>query len=1502
MKRDALAPEAPKQPAASVSRPGASASARRGGPTPSASELAQLLAQAESRLRTLAMLSSDWYWEQDRQFRFTAVGGDRMRVAGLTDDVIGKAPWDLPYDNMTPADWLAHRTLLESALPFSNLELRRPDSRGAIRYLSISGHPVLGADGVLQGYRGIARDVTGERTAAARIARLHSLYDALRETDAATGRLRERVALCTEVAEIAVRHGQFRMAVIWMRQPGSSLAHSIACAGDVHPYVDALPLALDLGTDEAQGPTGIALLSGAPNFSNDLLEARIAPWHERDRQAGFRSCAAFPLRRQDQVDGALTLYADLPDCFDEQLLELLARMAENLSVALEGIEREAGRAAAEAALRESEARFRSLTALSSDWYWERDADLRFILHSSGNDAPASQFAEDFGRTRWELPVIGVTEAQWQAHRSTLQDHKPFRDFEFRRRFPGGRIRHISVSGEPTFDAARNFTGYRGIGRDITERKRAEQMEGLEHGVASILAATNDAATALRAVIRSVCETEDWDCGRYWRLDEKAGVLRCDQSWTIANPGIEAFLAGSRDKVFTPGFGLVGHVLQTGAPLWVPDIGKDPRAGHLSPAYRIGLRSVCLFPVLFEGKLIGVLAFISRDIREPDHRLLAAAAVIGSQIGQFLQRKVGETQLRDSEARYRTLTELSSDWYWEQDDQQRFTRSDNSSQQSGIAGRDIIGKTRWETGIRCDPEDRVQLEAQMARRQPFRDFEYCRIDSAGAEHYVLTSGAPMFDADGHFLGYRGVAKDITERKRRDLDLQRFRAAMDATADAIYLTDRAGTRFLDVNDGACRLLGYTRDELLATPPGSVFSIAHGYRQAADDALLGGATDVQEVEALHKRKDGTYVPVEVHRRAHRAGDDWIIVGVARDITARIESEHAIDAQNRNQGLIARFGQQALAMTDPQALLVQAMSVVVEGLRVEFCCIMQCGPVANALVLRVGTGWDAQWLGRRLPDAVAGTQAHYALSSGGPVVVDDYLAEFRFTPSPLILAHPVRGGVEVLIGSRLAPFGILGAYTREPNRISGESVHFLQSVANIVGTALERRNAEEKLAYLAQFDSLTGLPNRDLFRDRLTRTVAQAAQNGWLLGILYIDLDGFKVVNDTFGHDAGDRLLTLVAERLRGCVRNSDTVGRLGGDEFAIVLANMAGAGDAERIAQHVVAALVQPFKVEGRDTRMTASVGIAVYPGDGLNADALLKSADTAMYRAKEQGRNNFQFYTAEPNSRRTHHWQLEHELRAAIEQEQFELYYQPEISLDTRRIIGVEALIRWHHPERGLLGPDEFIETAEDAGMILAIERWVLETACTEAASWHRAGHDDVFVAVNVSPVEIQRGKVAEQVQRALSMSGLPAASLEIELTESVLLRGAEPFINVLIRLKALGVAIAIDDFGTGYSSLSYLKHFPIDKVKIDQSFIRDVATGPDDGAIVRAVIAMAHHLKLKVAAEGVETTEQSGFLLENRCDIGQGFLFGRPMSAAALRIVLDANAGRTVGAGVADATG
>ncbi|MEO6147014.1 MAG: EAL domain-containing protein [Sulfuriferula sp.] len=433
--------------------------------------------------------------------------------------------------------------------------------------------------------------------------------------------------------------------------------------------------------------------------------------------------------------------------------------------------------------------------------------------------------------------------------------------------------------------------------------------------------------------------------------------------------------------------------------------------------------------------------------------------------------------------------------------------------------------------------------------------------------------------------------------------------------------------------------------------------------------------------------------------------------------------------------------------------------------------------------------------------------------------------------------------------------------------------------------QTAKAEMDHLAHHYVLTDLPNRILLQDRLGQAITLAGRQGRQLAVMFMDLDQFKHINDSLGHAVGDQLLQSVARRLEGCVRQSDTISRQGGDEFVLLLPIIEHAEDAALSAQKMLTALALPHHIDGHDLRISASIGISIYPGDGQDLETLIKSADTAMYHAKESGRNNYQFFEQSMNARAVQRQSVEASMHRALERQEFVLYYQPKINLHSGAITGAEALIRWQHPTLGLLLPAQFVHIAEDCGLILPIGRWVIREACLQARAWQDLRLPPITVAVNTSALEFCAKDFLEYLRMTLEETHLEPRYLELELTESVLMRDAASTESVLHALADLGIKLAVDDFGTGYSSLSYLKRFPIDTLKIDQSFVNQITHNPDDATIVTAVIAMGKSLRQSVIAEGVETKEQYAFLLTQQCDEGQGYFFGRPVTAEALAVLL-----------------
>jgi diguanylate cyclase (GGDEF)-like protein/PAS domain S-box-containing protein len=560
--------------------------------------------------------------------------------------------------------------------------------------------------------------------------------------------------------------------------------------------------------------------------------------------------------------------------------------------------------------------------------------------------------------------------------------------------------------------------------------------------------------------------------------------------------------------------------------------------------------------------------------------------------------------------------------------------------------------------------------------------------------------------GDFLqNYSSILEQ--QAQARTIDLQRFRQAMDATADAIVMVNRSTMRFIEANATASHMLGYTREELLQLSPSQLGVGTPEQLEGAYDAIIAGHGTNELMETQLRRKDSSLVQVEMHQHVQRCGEDWIVVGVVRDIA-------------------------------------------------------------------------------------------------------------------------------------------------------------------------ERKEAENRLHHLAHYDAITGLPNRMLFYETLRKILIQALEGGWEIAVLFIDLDHFKNVNDTLGHAIGDELLRQFGNRLVQCVRIRDTVGRLGGDEFALILITQDKQQGAAFVANKIRDVLREPFHLNGHEVAITASIGITVHPEDASDPETLLRYADTAMYRAKQAGRDTYRFFTAQMNAEVLARLDLEIALRKAVENGEFVLHYQPKAQLNSGRTSGLEALLRWQRPGHGLVSPAAFIPVLEETGLIVRVGSWIIATVCHQIRQWMNSSVGPVQVSVNVSGRQFIEGDLEGAVIKALGDNDIMADLLELELTESSLMANTERTIASLHNLKKLGVQISIDDFGTGYSSLAYLRRFPLDKLKIDIAFIRDVTSNPDDAAITLTIIRMAHSLKLEVIAEGVETAAQLAYLRHHRCDHIQGYYFSRPL--------------------------
>ena len=671
-------------------------------------------------------------------------------------------------------------------------------------------------------------------------------------------------------------------------------------------------------------------------------------------------------------------------------------------------------------------------------------------------------------------------------------------------------------------------------------------------------------------------------------------------------------------------------------------------------------------------------------------------------------------------------------------------------------------------------------------------------------------------------------------------QRYLHLFESNNDALFvveINEETGPgKFIDVNEAMCYRLGYSKDELLQMSPVDI-NIA-----GMEVELQACVTHVLEhkshmFETVHVTKDGRKIAVEINIRALDGHNELLFIGCARDVTQR-QKAHAKQLEAREWEMEKLSS--ALEQT-ADSIMITDRDGVIEYVNPGFEEI---------------TGFSRAEASGKKPTII----------KSGRNTSEEYAQLWRTI---------IQGDVyrNVLINRKKDGSLYYEEKTISPLKDSdGNITHFISSGKDIT----ERMQAEERLHHLAYHDILTDLPNRVLLVERISNAIKQSRGAEQRCAVLFIDLDRFKNINDTLGHGIGDLLLQAIPERLLSCVRDRDTVARFGGDEFALLLEKVPSSDAVAKVASKLIEVLSKPYLVHNQKLYLTASIGISLSPDDSTDANTLIKNADTAMYRAKDTGRNNYQFYSKDMGVRAFERLSLETNLRYAMERNEFELFYQSLVAMGSGEIVGAEALIRWHHPELGLVSPDKFIPLLEDTGLIIEVGDWVINTACQQGSAVIKLTGKPFRIAVNLSGKQFRDEQLVEVVQRAVEVHQFPVSLLDIEITETVLMQNDRVSLANIGALKELGVHLSIDDFGTGYSSLSYLKRFPVDIIKIDRAFIRDVTKDPEDAAIVTAVIAMAHSLKLKVVAEGVEDNAQVEFLRHYACDYLQGFLFSTPL--------------------------
>ncbi len=701
---------------------------------------------------------------------------------------------------------------------------------------------------------------------------------------------------------------------------------------------------------------------------------------------------------------------------------------------------------------------------------------------------------------------------------------------------------------------------------------------------------------------------------------------------------------------------------------------------------------------------------------------------------------------------------------------------------------------------------------------------------GERHFQVV-GTPVTDRQGKVTKVVLLYTDITvqqqiEQSLRDAQL-RLSSILNSVEAGILVIDAQTQVVVQANDAAERMLGLPRDKLVGTNCRQLVCTS-----GLEECPMGDPTHcVDSSERCLWTAAGTKIPVL------KSATSVTLMGREHYV------ESFIDISQRKRA--------ETALQESEERYRSLYSTMNEGVALHELVYDEHEEPLDYRVVDVNPAYE-RILG--MPRAaVVGVRGSEIYGIGNPPYLERFTRVVR-TGRPEVFETSFRGR-----------FFYISVVCPGPGKF-----------ATLFDDITQRKVAEREVHRLAYTDTLTGLPNRVLLLDRLGEALSRAARERTTVAVLFLDLDRFKPVNDTMGHSVGDALLRAVAERLRACVRSTDTVARVGGDEFVIVLSPVRRALDVTRVAATIRDKLSDPFDCDGREIYTTLSIGIALYPGDGTDPGTLLKSADMAMYVAKDRGRNTYQFYSAEMNRMACERLQMETDLRRALKRGEFFLSYQPQIELTTCAITGVEALIRWDHPGHGVVPPARFIPVCEESGLILPVGQWVLRSACVQNRQWQSMGLAPMKVAVNLSGLQFKQSGLVRRVGRTLAESGLAPEHLELELTESMIMDDAKDTVRTLTALKDMGVSIAIDDFGTGYSSLSYLKKFPIDRIKIAQDFVRELSTDPGDAAIVETIIAMARSLNLKVIAEGVETHEQLAFLSSRGCTDVQGYYFSRPI--------------------------
>ena len=815
-----------------------------------------------------------------------------------------------------------------------------------------------------------------------------------------------------------------------------------------------------------------------------------------------------------------------------------------------------------------------------------------------------------------------------------------------------------------------------------------------------------------------------------------------------------------------------------------------------------------------------------------------------------EQQVSVDQLRSSEARFSRIFHSSPDAILivRQSDSLILDFNEGFTRLLGHAREEAIGQSEQEMKLFADPEERQLIVDQLERSGEVTNLE-TRLRTRSGERLTVEISLRYIEIDSE-LCTLCIGRDVTKRMLAEAALrsseEKFEQVFRRSPDGIVILQQDGLTIYDINDSFLAASEYARDELLGKSIRelNVFEQGYSLKNASEELAQHGFFSNREMVLF--TKSGEKVQTLISAAFIEIDEQPCVLCIAKNVNElRIAEERLRQSEQRFRGAFEN-SPVGIVLIDLEGRIFQANNFATDILGYEEA------PLQGVHISRL--------------------------------IPPEERTQFKETLGRLLSGHDstVRTECRMVREDQLE---IWTNFHIVLQRDSSKAPHYLIGQIADISEMISSQNRMERMAF---YDTLTNLPNRRLFYDRLGQAIEHAQRAGHLSALLYLDLDQFKRVNDTLGHEVGDSLLQEVSIRLTGCVRKEDTVARLGGDEFTVLLFNIRSPSDASLLAEKILKRLRQPLTISGHQLVVTTSIGITMVPQDGTDPNSLMRNADLAMYRAKDHGRNTLQFYSAEMNTNAIKRLRTEYELRRALERDEFLLYYQPKVRLADQQIMGVECLIRWDHPERGVLAPNEFIEVAEETGAIIDMGSWIIQEACQSGRILCEQAGRDIQIAVNISPRQFKDPNLVATIRRNLRETELNPATLEIEITETMLMGDVEAANQTVRQLHDLGVKLAIDDFGTGYSSLNYLKKFPINTVKVDRSFIMDIPESSDDKAITSAVIAMAHRLNMEVVAEGVETKDQLNFLVEHECDFAQGYLFAKPLPLSNIRHMLQPN--------------